>query len=78
MPPPMRSVFSSHVDRVGHDAQTGELFVQWDTGKTSVYTGVPAGSGRGCHVILECRVRANDADKRHVRAEQVSRWLNTN
>lgn len=42
MPPPMRSVFSSHVDRVGHDAQTGELFVQWDTGKTSVYTGVPA------------------------------------
>lgn len=41
MPPPMRSVFSTHVDRIGHDAATGELHVQWDTGKTSVYVGVP-------------------------------------
>ena len=41
MPPPMRSVFSSHVDRIGHDAQTGELYVQWDTGKTSVYPASP-------------------------------------
>jgi hypothetical protein len=42
MPPPMRSVFSSHVDRIGHDMQTGELHVVWDSGKTSVYSGVPA------------------------------------
>jgi hypothetical protein len=41
MPPPMRSVFSSHVDRIGHDVQTGDLYVQWDSGKTSVYSGVP-------------------------------------
>jgi len=41
MPPVMRGVFSSHVRRIGHDAQTGELHVQWDSGKTSVYSGVP-------------------------------------
>ena len=40
--PPMRSVFSSNVDRVGHDLSTGDLHVQWTTGKTSVYSGVPA------------------------------------
>ena len=42
MPPVMRSVFSSHVDRIGHDPETGELHVTWDSGKTSVYEGVPA------------------------------------
>lgn len=43
MPTPvMRDVFSSHVRRIGHDAQTGDLHVEWDTGRTSVYSGVPA------------------------------------
>ena len=39
--PPMRDVFSSHVSRVGYSADTQELYVTWDTGKTSVYSGVP-------------------------------------
>lgn len=42
MPPVMREVFSSNVERIGHDAETGELYVGWKGGKTSVYTGVPA------------------------------------
>ena len=37
----MRSVYSSHVNQIGYDAETGELHVMWDTGKTSVYSGVP-------------------------------------
>lgn len=41
MPPPMREVFSSNVARIGHDMATGELFVQWAGGKTSVYSDVP-------------------------------------
>jgi hypothetical protein len=39
--PPMRSIYSSHVDSVGYSAETQELYVTWDTGKTSVYSGVP-------------------------------------
>ena len=43
MPAPvMQSVYSSHVDRIGHDPETGELYVQWQGGKTSIYSGVPA------------------------------------
>jgi hypothetical protein len=38
----MREVHSSHVAKIGYDAQTGDLFVTWDTGKTSAYAGVPA------------------------------------
>jgi hypothetical protein len=41
MPPQMREVFSSHVNKTGYDDQARELWVQWDTGKTSVYEGVP-------------------------------------
>jgi hypothetical protein len=41
--PVMRGVFSSHVNKIGHDPETKELFVEWDTGKTSIYTGVPVG-----------------------------------
>ncbi len=42
MPPVMQSVYSSHVGSVGYDAETRELHVEWyDTGKTSVYSGVP-------------------------------------
>lgn len=44
MPKPvMQSVYSSHVDRIGHDPETNELHVQWQGGKTSIYSGVPAG-----------------------------------
>lgn len=42
MRPVMVDVYSSHVARIGHDAQSGELHVEWDTGKMSVYSGVPA------------------------------------
>ena len=43
MPAPvMRGVFSGVVDKIGHDAETGELHVVWKGGKTSVYSGVPA------------------------------------
>lgn len=38
--PDMRSVFSSHVANIGHDADTNELHVQWKNGKTSIYEGV--------------------------------------
>ena len=37
----MQDVFSSHVSQIGHDADTGDLIVKWDTGKTSAYAGVP-------------------------------------
>ena len=38
----MQDVFSSHVSQIGHDADTGDLIVKWDTGgKTSAYANVP-------------------------------------
>lgn len=40
MPPVMRDVYSSHVNRIGYDLDTNELVVIWDNGKTSVYAGV--------------------------------------
>lgn len=39
--PVMQSVYSSHVSRVGYDAEAKTLLVEWDTGKTSAYEGVP-------------------------------------
>lgn len=45
--PNMLSVFSSHVNRIGYNAETNELHVEWDSGKTSVYSGVPAGVADG-------------------------------
>ena len=36
----MKEVHSSHVDQIGHDGQ--DLHVVWDSGKHSVYRGVPA------------------------------------
>jgi hypothetical protein len=39
----MRDVHSSHVSRIGYDAKTKELHVEWGTDKVSVYSGVPAG-----------------------------------
>jgi KTSC domain len=42
VPPTMREVHSSHVTAVGHDPETNELHVAWDTGRTSIYSNVPA------------------------------------
>lgn len=39
--PEMRRVFSSHVDRVGHDEETGELHVHFSNGSEGVYADVP-------------------------------------
>jgi hypothetical protein len=33
--------FSSNISRLGHDPDTGEMFVEWNTGRTSVYEAVP-------------------------------------
>lgn len=41
MPPQMKEVYSSHVAKVGYDRETRELHVVWDSGKHSVYSGVP-------------------------------------
>ena len=48
MPPRMRSVFSSHVDSIGYDGETGELHVRYrgtykgGAGvKTAIYANVP-------------------------------------
>lgn len=38
--PEMKSVYSSNVDTIGYD--NGDLYVQWTTGRVSVYHGVPA------------------------------------
>lgn len=45
--PEMRSVYSSNVNRIGYDAATQELHVEWrakkgQAPKVSVYDGVPA------------------------------------
>lgn len=42
MPPTMHSVHSSHVTAIGHDADTGDMHVAWDSGRTSVFENVPA------------------------------------
>lgn len=41
MPVETRNVYSSHVNTVAYNDETAELLVTWDTGKTSVYSGVP-------------------------------------
>jgi len=41
MPAEMKSVFSSHVEEIGYDEETGDLIVVWKSGKTSAYAGVP-------------------------------------
>ncbi len=40
MPPAMRNVYSSTVDRAGYAPETNELHVVWKGGKTSVYSDV--------------------------------------
>jgi hypothetical protein len=44
--PEMRQVYSSHIDEIGYDAETGELYVTYRNGKTAVYEGVPAEEAR--------------------------------
>jgi hypothetical protein len=38
----MTPVSSSQVKEIGYDAAKQELYVSWHSGKTSVYSGVPA------------------------------------
>lgn len=38
----MRRVYSSHVDKIGHDPALNELHVEYSDGKKSVYAGVDA------------------------------------
>jgi hypothetical protein len=40
--PAMRNVFSSHVNQIGYDEDSGELHVTFSSGKTAVYQNVPA------------------------------------
>ena len=41
----MKSVFSSHVDKIGYDETTGELHVVFQDGKHAIYSGVPGKEG---------------------------------
>ena len=36
-----RDVYSSHVNTVAYNDETQEMMVTWDSGKTSIYSGVP-------------------------------------
>ena len=36
-----KSVFSSNVESIGFNSDTGEMTVRWTTGKVSAYQGVP-------------------------------------
>ena len=45
----MYPVFSSHVSRVGYDADARELHIEWQKGRRSVYTGVPPEVGIDFH-----------------------------
>ena len=47
--PEMSPVYSSHVEAVGYDPLLQELHVQWNTGKVSVYHGVPPEVGADLH-----------------------------
>ena len=40
--PQMKSIYSSHIDSIGYDADGGELHVKWDDGNTTIYSGVPS------------------------------------
>lgn len=37
-----QSVYSSHVDKIAYDEGSQQLYVVWQSGKTSVYDGVPS------------------------------------
>ncbi len=40
--PDMKPVFSTMVSEIGYADDAAELYVTWPSGKTSVYSGVPA------------------------------------
>lgn len=40
-PPPMRPVYSSHVDSIGYDEEANELYVRYQTGRLAIYQAVP-------------------------------------
>jgi hypothetical protein len=40
--PQMKSIYSSHIDEIGYDAETRRLFVRFKTGRVGVYAGVSA------------------------------------
>lgn len=37
----MKSVFSSHISKVGYDPESKQLAVEFQTGKTAIYVDVP-------------------------------------
>jgi hypothetical protein len=39
--PDMQSVYSTNVNAIGYDAENSELYVEWNSGKISIYSGVP-------------------------------------
>ena len=41
MPTEMKSVYSSHVDEIGYDAEAKELVVKFTNGRTAIYEEVP-------------------------------------
>jgi hypothetical protein len=41
MEPAMRSVYSTSVNAVGYDEENAELYVEWHSGRVSIYSGVP-------------------------------------
>ena len=63
--PAMRQVTSSTVDSIGHDPETGELTVQWKSGKTSVYSGVDAEKAKAVMNSWSVGKALNDLVKPH-------------
>lgn len=67
--PEMNKVFSSHVAAVGYDPAAQELHVEWQTGKTSVYHGVPPEIGEpfntGGHASIGAALKAVKGSYKH-------------
>jgi hypothetical protein len=67
--PDMNPVYSSHVDSVGYDPFLQELHVQWQTGKASIYHGVPPEVGEpfntGGHPSVGEALKRVKANYRH-------------
>lgn len=63
VPPKMQSVYSSHVDKIGHDPESGEFHVHYRDGTQTVYAGVTpeqardiltsASIGKAIHRVLK-------------------------
>jgi hypothetical protein len=67
--PDMNPAYSSHVDSIGYDPFLQELHVQWQTGKTSIYHGVPPEVGEpfntGAHPSIGEALKQVKANYRH-------------